>query len=155
MSRIQAIAALLLCLLVCFSAAAFGGLFPPGEWYAELNKPDWNPPAWVFGPVWSLLYAMMAVAAWRVWWRKGLQAARLPLSVFLFQLVLNALWSAIFFGLEMPGMAFVHIVILWVAIGLTIRLFYREDPLSIWLLLPYWAWVSFAAVLNFTLWMMN
>jgi len=155
MERLKAGAGLLAFLILCFAAAAFGGLFPPGEWYAALDKPAWNPPAWIFAPVWTLLYAMMAVAAWRVWWRRGLKAARLPLAVFLFQLVLNALWSAIFFGLQMMGWAFLHILLLLVAITLTIRLFYREDALSIWLLLPYWAWVAFASVLNFTLWIMN
>ena len=155
MSRIKASGALLVCLLLCFSAAAFGGLFPPGDWYAALNKPAWHPPDWLFGPVWALLYTMMAVAAWRVWWRRGLWAARAALGMFLFQLILNALWSAIFFGLQMIGAAFVHITLLWAAIGVTIYLFHREDPLSIYLLLPYWLWVIFAAVLNLTLWIMN
>lgn len=142
-------------LALCFAAAAFGSLFPPGEWYAELAKPDWNPPAWVFGPVWTLLYTMMAVAAWRVWWARGWQGARLALAVFLLQLVLNALWSMLFFGLQAPGVAFIEILLLLAAISATIALFYREDRLTVWLLLPYWLWVAFASVLNFTLWIMN
>ena len=155
MTSIKGLAGLLGWLLLCFAAATFGGLFPPGEWYAALQKPAWNPPGWVFGPVWTLLYTMMAVAAWRVWWRRGFAAARLALGVFIFQLVLNALWSAIFFGLQMPGVAFGHILLLLAAISLTIMLFHREDRLSIWLLLPDCLWVAFASVLNFTLWILN
>ncbi|MDQ2070230.1 TspO/MBR family protein [Natronospira bacteriovora] len=155
MNSMKGLGGLVAWLMICFSASLFGILFPPGEWYAALDKPAWNPPDWVFGPVWTLLYAMMAVAAWRVWWRRGLSAARLALAVFLFQLVLNALWSAIFFGLQMPGAAFLHILILLAAITLTMVLFRREDPMSVWLLLPYWLWVAFASVLNFTLWWMN
>jgi translocator protein len=155
MRSIKGVLGFLFFLAVCFSAAAFGSLFPPGDWYADLAKPAWNPPAWIFGPVWTLLYTMMAVAAWRVWWRRGLGPARLALAVFMFQLVLNALWSALFFGLKMPGVALAHILLLLAAISLTIVLFRREDPLSVWLLVPYWLWVAFASVLNLTLWWMN
>jgi len=155
MRSLKGVGGLLAWLLICFSAAAFGGLFPPGEWYAGLDKPVWNPPAWLFGPVWTLLYTMMAVAAWRVWWRRGFFGARLALGVFLFQLLMNALWSMIFFGLQMPGVAFAHILLLLIAISLTIMLFHREDRLAIYLLLPYWLWVAFASVLNLTLWLMN
>lgn len=155
MLSLKGLSGLAVWLLLCFAAAAFGVLFPPGEWYEALNKPAWNPPAWVFGPVWTLLYAMMAVAAWRVWWRGGLAGARTALAMFGFQLVLNALWSLLFFGLKMPGVALAHILILLAAILLTIRLFARHDRPAAWLLAPYAAWVAFATLLNGTLWYIN
>lgn len=146
---------LLLFLALSFGAAAFGAQFAPGSWYAALAKPSWNPPSWVFGPVWTLLYAMMAVAAWLVWRQAGWRAAAPALAVFALQLVLNALWSWIFFGLHAPGWALLEILALWLAILATIVLFARVRPLAAWLLVPYLAWVSFAAVLNFTLWRLN
>lgn len=94
----KSIVALVAWIVLCFSAAAFGSQFMPGEWYAALKKPTWNPPNWIFGPVWSALYTMMAVAAWLVWRRGGFRVNRLPLSLFLIQLFLNALWSWLFFG---------------------------------------------------------
>lgn len=142
-------------LVLCFSAAAFGSEFMPGEWYAALKKPPWNPPNWIFGPVWSALYTMMAVAAWLVWRRGGFKLNQLPLSLFLTQLLLNALWSWLFFGLKNPALAFVEIVLLWIAIGGTITSFWPRQRAAAWLLVPYLAWVSFAAVLNFTLWQLN
>jgi len=142
-------------LLLCFGAAAFGGLFPPDAWYTGLNKPSWNPPAWIFGPVWSALYMTMAVAAWLVWKRGGFSAQRTPLALFLVQLALNAAWSPLFFGLQWPGVAFVEILLLWLAIVATLVSFRRVTPVAGWLLAPYLAWVSLAAVLNFTLWRLN
>ncbi|MCW5552750.1 MAG: tryptophan-rich sensory protein [Verrucomicrobiae bacterium] len=142
-------------LLLCFAAAAFGGLFMPGAWYAQLQKPTWNPPNWIFGPVWTVLYTMMAVAAWLVWGRGGVAAQRGPLGWFLLQLLLNAAWSALFFGLHNPGLAFVEIVLLWSAILRTLIAFWKVQRVASLLLLPYLAWVSFAAVLNFTLWQLN
>jgi tryptophan-rich sensory protein len=142
-------------LLACFAAAAFGGLFMPGEWYASLKKPSWNPPGWVFGPVWAALYTMMAVAAWLVWRRGGFAAQRRSLGVFLVQLALNAAWTPLFFGLHQPGLAFAEIVLLWLAIVATITVFRPVSSAAAWLLAPYLAWVSFAATLNFTLWRLN
>jgi benzodiazapine receptor len=141
--------------ILCFSTAAPAGLFPPGEWYAALNKPSWNPPSWVFGPVWSTLYVMMAVSAWRVWCRGGFARQLRPLTVFLVQLALNALWSPLFFGLKQPGVAFAGIIALWLAIACTIAVFWREHRTAAWLLVPYLAWVSFASVLNGVLWRLN
>lgn len=142
-------------LLLCFAAAAFGSLFLPGEWYAQLRKPTWNPPSWIFGPVWTALYTMMAFAAWLVWGRGGFAAQRGPLGLFLLQLLLNASWSPLFFGLHHPGLAFAEIVLLWLAILGTVVAFWKVQRLASVLLLPYLAWVSFAAVLNFTLWQLN
>lgn len=142
-------------LAVSFCAAAIGGLFMPGEWYASLNKPSWSPPGWIFGPVWTALYTMMAVAAWLVWKRGGFAAQRRPLSLFLVQLALNAAWTPLFFGLQRPGLAFAEIVVLWLAIVTTLLAFRLESRVAAWLLAPYLAWVGFAAVLNFSLWRLN
>jgi benzodiazapine receptor len=142
-------------LLLCFAAASLGAVFMPGEWYATLKKPAWNPPGWVFGPVWSALYTMMAVAAWLVWRRGGFAAQRRPLGLFLAQLTLNAGWTPLFFGLHRPGVAFAEIVLLWLAIAATIEVFRPVSRTAMLLLVPYLAWVSFAAALNFTLWRLN
>ena len=142
-------------LLLCFAAAALGGFFMPGEWYASLEKPSWNPPGWVFGPVWTALYATMAVAAWLVWRRGGFAAQRRPLLLFIVQITLNAAWTPLFFGLRRPGVAFAEIVLLWLAIAATLLVFARVSRPAAWLLVPYLAWVGFAAVLNFTLWRLN
>src|SRR5512134_3395392 len=112
--------AFLASLAVCFGAAAMGALFMPGEWYASLKKPSWNPPGWIFGPVWTTLYTMMAVAAWLVWKRGGFAAQRRPLTLFLVQLALNAAWTPLFFGLHWPGVAFTEIVLIWLAIAATL-----------------------------------
>jgi benzodiazapine receptor len=141
--------------LLCFAAATPGALWPPGEWFAALQKPAWNPPGWIFGPVWSALYTLMAVAAWLVWRRGGFAAQGRPLGAFLAQLALNALWTPLFFGLHWPGAAFAEILLLWLAIAWTIAQFWRVQRAAAWLLAPYLAWVSFAAVLNGTLWRLN
>ena len=146
---------LLAWLAVCFSAAAVGSRFLPGAWYASLVKPAWNPPSSVFGPVWSVLYTSMAVAAWLVWRREGFARAGPALAAFGAQLVLNALWSFLFFGLHRPGVAFADIVALWVAILVTAALFWRVDWRAGALMVPYLAWVGFAACLNFALWRLN
>lgn len=155
MSRGKTILGLCGWLLACFAAAAMGGLFMPGEWYASLQKPAWNPPGWIFGPVWTALYTMMAVAAWLVWKRGGFVAQRRPLALFLTQLSLNALWTPLFFGLHWPGLAFAEILLLWLAIAATIAAFRPVSRPAMLLLVPYLAWVSFAAVLNFKLWRLN
>lgn len=142
-------------LLLCFVAAAFGGLFMPGEWYASLKKPSWNPPGWIFGPVWTALYTMMALAAWLVWKRGGWKAQSRPLALFLVQLALNAAWTPLFFGLGWAGVAFAEMVFLWLAIGATLLAFRPVSRAAAGLLAPYLAWVSFAAALNFTLWRLN
>lgn len=154
-SGVIAPAALPLWVALSFSAALFGGQFGPGEWYAALHKPAWNPPNWIFGPVWTALYTMMGVAAWLVWRRGGWGAQAMPLALFLVQLVLNAAWSWLFFGLHRPGLAFAEIVLLWLAILATALAFRPVSAAAFWLLVPYLAWVTFAAVLNFTLWRLN
>ena len=140
---------------VTFAAAWAGSRFMPGAWYAALSKPAWNPPNAIFAPVWSVLYGLMAVAAWLVWRRAGFSGAGAALGLFAVQLILNALWSYLFFGRHQPGLAFGDIVVLWVAILSVVLLFLRVDRVAGALLLPYLAWVGFAAYLNFTLWRLN
>jgi len=142
-------------LVLCFAAASLGGFFMPGEWYETLKKPSWNPPGWLFGPVWTALYTMMAIAAWLVWKRGGFAVQRRPLTLFLVQLALNAAWTPLFFGLHWIGVAFADIALLCLAIAATIATFRPVSRTAMWLLVPYLAWVSFAAVLNFTLWRLN
>jgi len=126
------------------------------DWYPTLTKPSFNPPAWVFGPAWTLLYIMMGVAAFLVW-RKGLDVdgVRIALTVFAVQLALNGLWSILFFGMRAPGLALAEIILLWIAIAITTVLFWRVTPTAGVLLLPYLGWVSFATVLNASLWWLN
>ena len=142
-------------LLLCFAVAAFGGMFAPGEWYAGLERPAWTPPDWLFAPVSTLLYVMMAIAAWQVWRLTGFREGKAPLSAFIVQLLMNGLWSAIFFGLQAPGLALIWILLLWLAIGVTLFLFSRVSWSASALLLPYLLWVSFAAVLNAAFWWLN
>lgn len=139
-------------IVLTFLAPAAGAFTPPGGWYQTLNKPSWNPPPWIFGPVWTALYLMMAVAAWLVWRRVGQGYA---LRLYFVQLVLNAAWTPVFFGAHQLGAAFIAIICLWIAILLTLRAFGDVSRPAGLLLVPYLAWVSFASVLNFTLWRLN
>ena len=138
-----------------FAAAAMGGLFLPGEWYAGLRKPSWNPPNWIFGPVWSALYTIMAMAAWLVWKRGGFADQRVALLFFLVQLLFNALWSPLFFGLHRPGLAFVDLMLLWLTLLATIAAFWKARRFAGAMLLPYLAWITFAGALNFAIWRLN
>ena len=144
--------------VVCFAAAGIGGAVTTPKiatWYAALAKPSWNPPNWIFGPVWSVLYLCMAIAAWLVWRQGGLAGAATPLALFAVQLVLNLAWSWLFFGFENPGLAFVDIVLLWAAIAATMVAFWFRSAIAGILFVPYLAWVSFAAILNFVVWRLN
>ena len=144
-------------LVLCFSAAAVGGLASAnaGDFYSQLVRPVWAPPAWLFGPVWTVLYAMMAVAAWLVWKDKGWRGARTALALFVVQLAANALWTWIFFVWHMGAVAFAEIVLLWVLIACTALVFWRIRKLAGVLLLPYLLWVSFASVLSYAMWQGN
>jgi len=143
---------------LCFAVAGLGAAATAtsvGGWYQTLAKPTWNPPNWLFGPVWSLLYLMMAVAAWLVWRSHDWRAARPALTWFSIQLVLNSFWSIVFFGLQQPGWAFAEIILLWSAIAITTWTFRSFSITAAALMLPYLAWSTFATVLNFTLWRLN
>lgn len=140
-------------ILITFCAPALSiGVGMPGAWYAALNKPSWNPPSWLFGPAWTLLYTLMAIAAWLVWKRVGLSK---PLVLYFVQLALNAAWTPLFFGAHAMGWALVEIVALWIAILATLLSFRRVNTTAGWLFAPYLAWVTFATCLNFTLWRLN
>jgi translocator protein len=138
-----------------FLAAATGAVFPPGDWYERLAKPAWRPPNWLFAPVWTVIYLTIAVSGWLVWRKSGFVGAALPLAIYLLQLVLNAAWTPIFFGLHRPDLAFLEIVMLWLSILATIATFHSFNAAAAWLLVPYLAWVAFAAALNFTIWRLN
>lgn len=181
---------------VCFGVAGVGAAVTTPNiptWYSGLAKPAWNPPSWIFGPVWSTLYLCMAVAAWLVWRQSGRTvfdkavsdrgtaaratdgrvidgrviddrviddraaspSVRVPLGLFALQLLLNAAWSWLFFGLHSPGAALVDVVLLWAAIVATMVAFWRCSTLAGILLIPYLLWVSFATVLNFAIWRLN
>jgi len=146
-------------LAICLAAGGLGGWATSGpvvDWYPTLNKPSWNPPAWLFGPVWTTLYVLMAIAAWLVW-KKGAEGAdvKLALRLFFVQLALNTAWSFIFFGARLPGLAFIEILILLAAILLTTATFFKQSQVAGLLMLPYIAWVGFASLLNFTIWRLN
>jgi translocator protein len=120
--------------------------------YKALAKPAWAPPSWLFGPVWTILYAMIAYAGWRAWLRGGLGV---PIWAYGFQLALNAAWTPVFFAGRDYGLAVIIIVALWIAIASTVWLFARRDRMAAWLLVPYWMWVTFAAALNVAVWKLN
>jgi benzodiazapine receptor len=142
-------------LVLSFAAASVGALFLPGEWYASLLKPDWNPPNWIFAPVWTVLYALIGVSGWLAWRTRGIRAAPLAFGFYGAQLLLNAAWSWLFFGLHQPALAFANIVALWLSILGTVILFWRLSRASALILLPYLCWVGFAATLNLALWLLN
>ncbi|TNE85350.1 MAG: tryptophan-rich sensory protein [Deltaproteobacteria bacterium] len=140
---------------LCFAVAAIGGLSTADgvrEWYPTLNRPDWRPPNWLFGPVWTMLYTAMAVAMWLVWRREGVGRGAAVWSV---QLLLNALWSPLFFGVRRLDLALVDIVGMWLAIAATIAVFASRSRVAAGLLVPYLAWVSFATALNGWIWAYN
>ncbi len=150
-AALQLAATVGLCLLVGLVGSLVTMPNLPG-WYAGLAKPTWTPPDWLFGPVWTTLYCLMGVAAWLVWRRVGWSR---PLAWFAVQLLLNAAWSWLFFGLHSPFAGLIDIVLLWAAIAATVLAFWRVSRLAAILMLPYWAWVSYAAALNFAIWQMN
>ncbi len=150
--------ALGLFLLAAFTASAIGGYATfesVRTWYPTLVKPSWNPPAAIFGPVWTLLYLLMSIAAWRVWLRREQTGARPALRLFFVSLALNALWSVLFFGLHRPGLALLEVVLFWGTLVLIQLRFARLDRVAGWLWAPYVAWVSFATVLNAAIWRLN
>lgn len=162
LSTAMQVAGLIVSILICFACAGIGSAATTpqlADWFANLKKPTWNPPNWLFAPVWTTLFAMMGVSAWLVWrnswgsdrWGK----ARLALGWFGIQLALNVGWSVLFFGCQRPGFALIEIVLLWFAIAITVSLFARHSKLASGLMVPYLCWVSFASVLNFAIWSLN
>jgi tryptophan-rich sensory protein len=150
---------LILSVVICLGAGAIGSLFTASSiptWYTTIEKPFFNPPNWIFGPVWTLLFIMMGVALFLVW-NKGWQNKKVKIAMLIFgiQFLLNILWSILFFGFLSPFYAFVEIIFLWLAILVTIIYFYQISRPASWLLVPYILWVSFASVLNFFIWRLN
>lgn len=146
-------------ILICLTAGLIGSVYTIDSlptWYKTLEKPSYSPLNWVFGPVWTILYVLMGVSAYLVW-VKGLEKkeVRTALMFFALQLVLNALWSILFFGMRNPFYGLIEIVFLWAAIALTILKFYKISRTASYLLIPYVCWVSYAAFLNYGIWRMN
>jgi tryptophan-rich sensory protein len=142
----------------CLAIGAVGGLATArsvGTWYQALAKPAFTPPDWLFGPVWTLLYVMIAVAGWRVWRVREAPGRRVALTVYAVQLALNLAWSFVFFGARMIGGGLAEILLLLAAVAINVELFRRIDRVAAWLLVPYALWVAFASVLNFALWRLN
>jgi translocator protein len=157
-SRLGSLAVLAGFLGASLLAALLGSLATAssvGAWYAALAKPAWTPPNWLFGPAWTVLYVMMAVAAWLVWQRRGSEGAGAALALYGVQLAVNAAWSFLFFGLRSPALGLAGIAVLWVLIVLTIRAFRPIRPLAAGLLVPYLLWVTYAAALNGAVWKLN
>jgi len=157
MNRRTQIVGLFAWLGICFVAAAIGGLASASaeSFYRELSSPEWAPPAWLFGPAWTVLYCMMAVAAWLVWRVQGWKGARRELSLFLLQLMLNAAWTWLFFGLRLGALGFIEIIVLWIAILATLIAFWRVRRIAGALLIPYLCWVTFATALTYAMWTRN
>ncbi len=130
-----------------FLVAMSGALFRPGQWYETLDKPPWTPPNWLFGPVWMVLYGMIAVAGWLVWREVGLSLA--AFAPYVVQLLLNALWSALFFGMRRMRLALYEVALLWLGIAVNIAVFLPIEPGAALLLVPYIVWVTIAAALNY------
>jgi tryptophan-rich sensory protein len=144
-------------LAVSFAAAAIGGAGSSNsaDFYQQLQRPPFAPPAWVFGPVWTALYTLLAISAWLIWRERGVRGVRLALAVFISQLVLNALWTWIFFTWREGALAFVEILVLLLVIVLNVILFWRIRSLAGALLLPYVVWVTYASVLTYSIWRRN
>lgn len=150
---------LIISLLLCLGAGFLGSLFTTpaiDTWYATLLKPFFNPPNWIFAPVWTTLFILMGIALYLIW-QKGLKnkKAKVAVGFFIVHLGFNSLWSIIFFGLHNPGLAFIDIVLLWLMIVFLIYYFYGLNKLAAWLLMPYLLWVSFATILNYSIWLLN
>jgi benzodiazapine receptor len=148
------IPSLIVFLAMVAAAALVGSQFGPGQWYVALQKPSWTPPNWLFGPVWTILYVAIALAGWSVWRSRALSITK-PILLWLLQLVLNGLWSWLFFGLRRPDLALIDIVALLIAICWFIASAKKISRIGAWLFVPYALWVSFATALNFSIWQLN
>jgi tryptophan-rich sensory protein len=149
------VAGLIFWLALCFAAESSAVVCLPGRWYAHLNKAFWTPPSYLFGPVWTALYIVMAVAAWLVWRDGGFARNPVPLGLFLAQLALNSAWSFICFRVHNLPVSVLDMSLLWLTLLATTRAFWKTKPIAGWLMLPCALWVSFAASLNFALWWLN
>jgi len=150
---------LIISLILTISVGALAGFITAGEssgeWYVNLAKPSYQPPSWLFSPVWTILYILMGISFYYVWKKPLSRERNIAITIFLFQLLLNFLWGIFFFSLHAPFLALIDIVMMWIAILLTIFSFSRLSKTAAWLLVPYILWVSFATVLNWDIWRMN
>jgi tryptophan-rich sensory protein len=156
-SKVIQITGLIGWLAVSYIASAIGAVasLQAGSFYAQLVRPDWAPPSSIFGPVWTVLYALMGIAAWLVWRVGGFRPAKVAFTMFIIQLALNACWSWLFFGWRQGELAFLDIILLWLFIVATLVVFWRIRPLAGALLVPYLLWVTFASALNYSVWQLN
>lgn len=136
-------------------AGIFGAQFKPGQWYQMLQKPSWTPPDAIFPIIWPVLYVLMGVAAWQIWKRESSRLTQSAFIWFYVQLILNALWSWLFFGKHMIGAALIEIILLWIAVGVVVILFFKKNQTAGLLLIPYLLWISFALALNGSIWQLN
>lgn len=144
--------------VICELAGIVGSVFTVSAiptWYANIAQPSFSPPNWVFAPVWTILYVLMGTSLWIIWISKKSKHKKWAISIFVVQLLLNILWSVIFFGQHNPGAAFIEITVLWAAILLSMIAFSKISRIAVWLLVPYILWVSFAVYLNYSIWMLN
>ncbi len=158
MTTTREVVGLVVSVAICLGCAGIGSLLTLpsiSTWYKTIRKPRWNPPNWLFGPVWTLLYLCMAVAAWLVWRQSESRSVGLALTLFGIQLALNLAWSAFFFHYHQIGAAVVDVVLLWIFILATTLEFAKVAPAASWLMVPYLAWVTFASILNATVWSLN
>ena len=150
---------LLISIVVCVAVGGISGFFTSSEittWYAALNKPSFNPPNYLFAPVWTTLYVLMGISFWLIWKSDAqLSVKNKAMFVFAIQLILNFFWSIIFFSMHQPGYAFIEIIFLWLFILFSIITFYPISKTAAYLLIPYICWVSFASALNFSIWKLN
>ncbi|OIO19176.1 MAG: TspO protein [Candidatus Magasanikbacteria bacterium CG1_02_32_51] len=152
---------LIISVVVCQLAGVVGSVFTfssISNWYVYLNKPSFNPPNWIFGPVWTVLFLLMGISLYIIWNNKAIlqkNKKREAINIFVFQLFLNVLWTLLFFGLKSPALAFFEITVLWMTIFITIFKFKKFSSRAAWLLIPYLFWVTFASILNFALWALN
>lgn len=154
----RGVAGLVLWVALCLGVSGIGGAITRtsvSDWYQGLSKPSFNPPDWIFTPIWISLFILMGVAAWLVWRRTGFGRGRIPLAAFGVQLALNLAWSGLFFGLQSVGWALAEIFALWIAILMTAIGFYRINAVAGLLLVPYLLWTSFAIALNASIWLLN
>ena len=154
----KSILPLLISILIVFSFGFIGSFFTTSSittWYAFINKPLFSPPNWIFAPVWTLLYVLMGISAFLIWKKRDNLRTKQALIFYGIQLILNALWSIIFFGMHNPGLALLEIIILWLFILITLIKFYKINKTAGLLFIPYLLWVSFASILNYAIWILN
>jgi len=153
------ISKLIIAVAIPVAVGATSGFFTvtgAGSWYQSINKPSWNPPGWIFGPVWTTLYLLMGIALYLVWKSEtSSDLKKTAITLFSIQLILNFFWSIIFFNQQQIGWALVEIIMMWIAILFTIFSFAKISNIAAWLLVPYISWVSFATILNYTIWKLN